>query len=366
MSPILRNLIIAALFVLPPGVAFAQPLPPNPVAVPMPPAGPPPVLPPQVPLQPPLPPTTPPPGPPPYALPTQLPPPSPNVPPAPSTGFPDLIPAGTGPFAPFGDRPMFFVGLDLDILKPVFLDNLHQTVTLPDGTSNTLHVPRAELPWTVSPEFQFGYRLPDNAGEFLLAYRFLVSDGSSSLSSDIGDFGVRTRLDMNIIDFDYNSGWLSPAPRWQWKWDVGARIAAIYYDTEVGNEFLYQSARNNFFGAGGHGGLQLERQLPVLPAFGFFGKIDGSVLIGKIDQHFNETTFDANGNLEGSILEQRKTQSVEELSFETGISYRPWNDETLRFELGYEYEHWFSLGNIDGSSASLSTQGVFLRGRLAF
>ena len=364
MSPILRKLLLPALFVLLPGVALGQALPQNPIPVPLPPSGAPPV-PPPVPLQPPIPPTAQPPVLPPGPMPPQ-PPLSPTVPPAPSTGFPDLLPAGAGPYGPLFDRPMFFFGLDLDILKPVFLDNLHQTVTLPDGTSNNLHVARADLPWTVSPEFQFGYKLPDNAGEFLLAYRFLVADSSNSLSSDIGDFGVRTRLDMNIIDFDYNSGWLSPAPRWAWKWTVGARIASIFYETEVGNDSLYESARNNFFGAGGHAGLQLERQFTVLPQFGFFGKIDGSVLIGKIDQHFNETIFDASGNLEGTILEQRKTQSVEELNFQVGISYRPWNDETLRFELGYEYEHWFSLGNIDDSSAALTTQGVFLRGRLEF
>ena len=60
----------------------------------------------------------------------------------------------------------------------------------------------------------------------------------------------------------------------------------------------------------------------------------------------------------------RKTQSVEVLNLQAGVSYTPTN--YLRFSLGYEYEHWFSLGRADQSTGELTTQGIFLRGEFDF
>jgi hypothetical protein len=359
MSANFRLLMLAALVLLLSGIAFAQPLPPSPIPVapPLPPPGAPPVPPPQAPLQPPV-----------QPAPWQPPPPAlPAVPPAPSTGLADPGPNGWGPiYGPPSDVPTFFLGLDLDVVKPVVKDQLHGTVFLPDGTTSTLNVGRADLPWTVSPRFELGYKLPDSLGEFVLGYRFLVSDGSGTLTSDAGDFGVRTRFNMNLLDLDYNCAKYEPGPRWSMQWTVGARIAWFYYDTTMSNDTLSQSASNYFDGAGGHAAFKVERQVSLLPSFGFFAKVDGSFLVGTIHQNFNEATFDANGNLEGGSTQLRKTQSVESLSFQTGISYTPPNLEFLRFELGYEYEHWFSLGRLDSSNLELTTQGAFLRGRFDF
>jgi hypothetical protein len=352
MSANRRFLVLASLFVVLPGVAVAQPLPPSPLPVaPLPPEGPPPVPPPPAPWQPPL------------APPRPL----TAVPPAPSTGLADPGPNGWGPiYGGPSEIPTFFLGLDLDVLKPVFKDHLQGTVTLPDGSTDTLNVGRADLPWTVSPRFEVGYKLPDSLGEFLIGYRFVTSEGNGTFTSDAGDFDARTRLDLNVLDFDYNSAWFEPALRWRMKWTVGARVAWFFYDTTIANDVLAQSASSSYVGGGGHAALQLERQFPVFPSFGFFAKADGSFLVGTIHQNFSEATFDANGNLESASTQVRKTQSAGTLNFRAGISYTPSRLDFLRLELGYEFEHWFSLGRAGDSNGELTTQGVFLRGRVDF
>ena len=242
MSATFRCLLLAAVFVLLPGLAIAQPLPPSPVPVPpAPPPGPPPVPPPSAPLQQPLPPA------------------QPYVPAAPSTGLADPGPNGWAIYGPPSGVPTYFFDAELAILKPVFKDHIQGTVTLPDGTTNTLGVPRTDLPWTVSPRLELGYKLPDSLGEFLIGYQFLVSNGSQTLATDAGTVDARTRLNMNLLDLDYNSAWYSPGPRWEMKWTVGARIAWVYYDTQISNDILAENASNYFYGAGGHAAFELER-----------------------------------------------------------------------------------------------------------
>jgi Legionella pneumophila major outer membrane protein precursor len=358
-------LMIAALFVLLPSVAFAQPavLPPAPVAV--------------QPLQPPAPPPGLPPLPAPtipndnwLQTPTPLPPPQgllPVVPPAPSTGLADPGPNGWGPLGPASAVPTFFVGLELDVSKPVFKDHLTGTVTFPNGATDTLHVPQTPLDWTGSPRFELGYVLPDSFGEFVLGYRFYATDGTGVLGSNLGDFDVRSRLNMNIIDFDYNSARYSPWPRWDMTWTLGARIATVFYDTSIDDGLLSQSASNYFYGGGGHAALELDRQFGILPSISFFAKGDASILLGEVTQHYNESFIDAAGNvISGNGYEERKTQSVPVLNFRAGVNYQPPNLPYLHFSLGYEFEHWFSLGRAGDSNAELTTQGVFFRGQLDF
>jgi hypothetical protein len=338
-----RLLLVAALLVLPAVASAQQPDLLPPVPVPVAPPGPPPV----------------PPGP------TPGPPPVPFVPPAPSTGLADPGPNGWGPiYGAYSSAPTFFLGFELDILKPVFKNHLQGSVSFPDGTSATLNVPSTPLDWTVSPSFELGYKLPDSCGEFLLRYRFLNTDGTGSVATDAGDVGVKSRLSMNVIDLDYNSARYQPWPRWDLRWTIGARIATVFYDTSISNDAFSQSASNYFYGAGPHAGLELERKLSFLPAFGFFVKGDASVLIGQVKQRFSESFVDEAGDVVSTTTWQRKTQSVEVLNFQAGASYTP--TDYLRFTLGYQYEHWFSLGRLGDSRGELTTQGVFLRGQFDF
>jgi hypothetical protein len=355
-----RSLLVAALFLLP-AAAFAQPptLPPAPV--PVAPPGPPPAPPT---LQPPQ--SVQPAQPSPYSLPPVQPSPQVMPGPAPSTGLADPGRNGWPIYGAPSDYPTFFVGLDVDILKPTYKNHLQGTVTFPDGTTDTLDVPNVPLGWTGSPTFQFGYKLPDSCGEFLIGYRFITSQGTQNENTDFGDAFVKSRLSVNVIDFDYNTARYSPGPRWDLRWTIGARIATVFYDTSIDNTAVFESASSYFYGAGPHAGFELERKLPVFPSFGFFVKGDAAVLIGSIKQQFTETVTDASGNTFGGSTWQRKTQSVETVNVQAGISYTPPNFECLKFMLGYEFEYWFSVGRSNQSQGDLQTQGVFLRGQFDF
>jgi hypothetical protein len=252
------------------------------------------------------------------------------------------------------------------VVKPVFKNQLQGTVTFPDGTVQTLNVPRTDLDWTAGARIEGGYKLPDSFGEFLIAWRFLDTDGRQTLATDQGDVGVHSRLNLNVFDLDYNSARYSPEPRLDLRWTVGIRLASVFYDTSIANDAISQSASNYFYGAGPHAAFEVERQVGFLPSFGFFAKGDASVLFGDIKQHFSSTTTDALGNETTAFFGDRKTQSVEVLSLRAGISFQPPNMEFLRFTLGYEYEHWFSVGRLGDSHGELTTQGVFLRGQFDF
>ena len=43
-----------------------------------------------------------------------------------------------------------------------------------------------------------------------------------------------------------------------------------------------------------------------------------------------------------------------------------WGLLWLRFSLGYTFEHWFYLGEVNGSAAELDVQGAFFRGEISY
>ena len=289
------------------------------------------------------------------------------VPPAPSSGL-AITPGvnGWGPYGAPSPKPAFFLGIDLDVSKPVFKNQLSGTVMFPDGSTDSVHAPQTPLDWTGSPRIEIGYVLPDSLGEFVLGYRLYVTDGTGVLPSDFGDFAVKSRLSMNVVDFDYSSARYSPAPRWDMRWTIGARLATVYYDTAIDNGYFAQSQSNYFYGAGPHAAGEIERQLGILPSFGFFVKGDASVLVGQITQNFNEEFVDNNGNIVSGSSQQRQTQSVPVLNLQAGLHYNPANMPFLHFTLGYQFEQWFSVGRVDNSRGDLTTQGAFLRGEFDF
>lgn len=264
--------------------------------------------------------------------------------------------------------PGFFMNYELQLLGPSLKQRLQGNVTYADGTTDTVHVPQADLDWTVSPKLELGYRLPDSLGSFILGYRFLVTDGSTNLSSDLGDFFVKSRLNFNQIDIDYASAQYSPLARYTFQWRIGARIIASYFDSRIGNDFYEARASNYFYGAGPHGMLDFERRFKDLPELGMFTRLDGAVAVGEVTQRFNEAFVDEFGNVPSAGSSLRRTQAVQTILFQAGLSYRPFGpaDDHLRFTLGYQYEHWFNLGKLLDSRGELTTQGIFFRGEVDF
>jgi Legionella pneumophila major outer membrane protein precursor len=328
----------AAVLLMTPCGVQAQPLPPAPVPVD---AGPPP--PPVLGRPAPFPgPTAPPP-----------PPPSPFARPDPGrNGWVDAPSGAEGPF----------FNVELDFLKPTVKSRLSGVVVFPDGSTDTVQAPQADLDWSVAPRFEMGYRFADGFGDLSVGYRFLVSEARTDIPTAFGDSQLRSRLDLNQIDLDYSSARFSPAPFWDLKWRVGARLADVYFDSRqnVGGFAALQSS-NNFFGAGPHFGMDAERRFGLVPGLSAFGRLDGAVLVGRVHQRFEEDLAVGDGTFFPGESTQQRTQSVPVLTLQDGLSYTPKKMEFVHFTTGYQFERWWNIGRINGSTGELTDQGVFLR-----
>jgi hypothetical protein len=298
--------------------------------------------------------------------------PSPYVTPA-VPYFSDRDPLLDRPNAP---APGLFGNVELDIVGVHVKNRLTDTVTIDGVANDTVHLPGAQLGWTASPRFELGYRLPDGCGEFTLGYRFLTAEGTNPLVGDQIAGQVKSRLILNEVDFDYASREFSLAPNWDMKWKLGARLAGVYYDAcayeqTVPDMFaalqIQQRTSNNFWGAGPHAGLQLTRQLDI-PGLSLYGQVEGATLLGQIHQRFSESfTFNdvPNMAIQGSTA-LRHTQAVPMVNVQLGLRWSPPGWNRAQFFFGYQYEYWWSLGQVDSSNLELSDQGVFFRGEFNF
>src|SRR5579884_835752 len=364
--PLLAALLLLGLGVAARGQSPGAPPPPVPVLPPAVP-GPQPTLGPPVPnspggvsvqVQPVPPPVL---GPAPGSVP---PPPPPGPPPGPSPfAPPDPGRNGWGPFGPCSNQDPFFAAVDLDVVGPSVVNHLRGTVTHADGTQTNVAVPRNDLDWTVMPRFEIGYRLPDSLGAFAFSYRFLADEGNGH---DAAGDALRSRLNVNVFDFDYLTSPYEPLPRWELKWRVGIRLTTNYYDDRgLAADGTGQRESNYFIGAGPHGGLDVARNLPILPGFALVGKVDGAVLVGQTRQRYADTFAADGGTLETDEVTHRLTRSVEMVTLEAGVRYTPPGMEYLRFSAGYQFEHWWALGQ-NGANLQLNTNGAFLRAEIDF
>jgi hypothetical protein len=284
------------------------------------------------------------------------------LPPPPASPFPVGDP-GSGLCNAVNPNPWFF-DVELDFIGPTVKNHLRANVTRTDGSMTTVSVAKTDLDWTVMPRLEIGYRLPDNSGAFAFGYRFLVSEGTGG---DGHGGGLRSRIDLNVFDFDYISPTREFYPRWDLTWRVGARLATSFYDArDLFADGTGQRASNYFVGAGPHGGVEIDRRLPLVPGLSVVGRIDGSVLIGEIDQRYVDTI----GGIDDAVLAtqrlHRKTQTVEVLMLEAGVRYVPPGMECLSFSAGYQVERWFDVGHSGGANLETTTQGLFLRGQIDF
>jgi hypothetical protein len=311
------------------------------------------------------------------AAPTPLPAaPSPTPPPArndPLFAPVDPGPNGWGPLGPSSlDLPLFF-NIEVQIVRPSVNNRLVGTVPLPDGTTDTVMVPGTSFHWTASPRFEFGVHLPDSEGDFSFAYRFLVSDGNGTIPGVDTTQSLHSRLDLNVIDLDYTSSRYSPWPRWDFRWRLGARLAALYFDARSGislpdvGEISSQRSSNYFFGGGPVAGVDLERQIGLFPDLSLFGRLDTAYTYGQLRQRFAEHTLDQNGNPFDTSSTMAHMQSLPVLNVQAGFIYKADRLlENLRFSGGYTFERWWNAGKLGDSRGELTIQGLFLRGEWDF
>jgi hypothetical protein len=270
--------------------------------------------------------------------------------------------------------PGWFTEVELGVLVPHSKIAPVGAVRFPGADPVAVSLPNADLDWTVSPRFEFGYRLPSAFGELSLGYRFLATQGTSGIPSDVGSASLRSRLDFNLIDFDYASREIiSLGPDWDMKWRFGGRLTYLYYDSLLGKSpdlaagtdgTLSVQTSNSFVGFGPHSALELARRFGD-SGLSLGGKIDFGLILGRIRQGFHETAL-------GSPIEaadyQSSSQTVPMLNVEFGLGWQPPQWPQARLFVGYQYEYWANIGRFSSgdSRGELTNQGFVLRGGFDF
>jgi hypothetical protein len=286
--------------------------------------------------------------------------------------------------------PGWFFGMELDIVGSHIKNRLIGQVGV-----DTLHVPTAELDWTVSPRFEVGYRFTQGAGELLLAYKFLSTSGtqkqtSFDSTSDLGqtfnNFGpqfqgngigaviaplmgpidLHTRLDINAWDIDYGSREYALWPCWDMRWRAGVRLAGVYFDSTESDGILQQKVSNFYFGAGPHIGLDLRRFI-MGTEFQVIGRIESAFLIGQAWQTFEEQVYVPGYGLVFAANNRNNQQLVVPwLNVQLGVGWTPHNFDQFTFSAGYTFEAWWDFADVGDSRGNITDQGVFVRAELRF
>jgi hypothetical protein len=276
---------------------------------------------------------------------------------------------GWGPYGLPSLPENFFADAEIDILKPHLKAALTNQVNFPGGVQDTVQPPTAQVGWTAAPRFEFGWFIPPSLGFFALSYRGFVSNGQQDMTAVDGTpFAVRTRLDVNQIAIDYGTVPYSYAPRWYASGRIGIGIADVFFDNRAVSAFQSLDASNNYLGAGPHVRLDLWREFNLLPGLAIIGQADLTVLVGQIKQNYRETFLAADGSsVEGTSL-LRKTQTVPVFTLRAGLGYTPPPLPCWRFTLGYEFEEWWFVGQVDmlPPRGQFNTNGVFLRAFITF
>ncbi len=241
--------------------------------------------------------------------------------------------------------------------------------TFPDPIAPTY----APLDWTAMPKFTLGYRRPEGYGDLSVSYRFLLSQGSQSLSqfSGGGTGSGSSNLQLHVMDFDYNLSDLFPNDLWlmprQIRLTAGARVAGIQDKaTNSGGSILSQSATNRFVGAGPR--LALESLYPISShRWTLFSKFEGAGVIGVDRQSYSQSVSGSNNVITSGSASNSVTVGVPVIGLKAGLNWLPdWGGGNVKMSAGYQWERWFFLGTDTTSNNELTIQGPFVRGEVAF
>lgn len=280
---------------------------------------------------------------------------------------PEAVPGIPAP-SPFEAAPVpagpalsagYFVNAEIAILFPKV-----------QGHGNPPYsVPFQDLSTTISPTFEFGYKLPESQGYFVGTYRFLNSDGTGSVAAVDGSslFAVKSRLSVNSFGLDYGTVAEEFAPRYTFSWRIGARVDELYFDSRATNGALTYQASNYFLGGGPHARAELERRVVMLPGLSLYGRLDGSVLVGYVQQRYRDEGF-------GATITCRDYRTVPVVQAQLGLSYAPPALAGFKVTSGYTYEEYFKVGTLgfgpNGSDRTSQGEaywhGWFLRAQYDF
>jgi hypothetical protein len=215
-----------------------------------------------------------------------------------------------------------------------------------------------------------------------LGYRFIASEGSGYVLGvdPMGAAFMRSRLDVQIaeltyarhdfqthgglwnllIDQDLRINDLQGPPTWIASWDIGARVASLYFDSHAVGATAERQIVNYFVGGGAKVGVTLTRPIPSCN-MNVFTRAELGAMMGGVRQQFSESSFDLNGNPLGfGYTARQQVQTVPTLAAQLGLSaYGP--HHLGEWQAGYQFEQWWAIGSLVGSSGDLLTHSIFIR-----
>jgi hypothetical protein len=262
--------------------------------------------------------------------------------------------------------PGWFGAFEIAVIAPHLTQRLAAPVlvhTITGSFVDEVRLPGTNLDWTGSGMIALGFRYPESLAGFQASFRALSTDGEAVLLNfdPIAPASLVTQLDLNALDLDYISTQTSLGWKWDVRWLVGVRLADVFFDNEALGFLVRQRSRNYFIGVGPHLGLDLWRTLAV-PGLAFYGRIEASVLAGRVRQRFEEDLAVWTVPVGGGQTKRDGSQAVPTLSVQLGLTWTPIESwRWFRITGGYQFEQWWYVDRLDDTRADLYWHGLFLR-----
>jgi hypothetical protein len=303
----------------------------------------------------------------------------------------------------------WFADVDVGILKPHLVNELHLPVTFPGSSppvlgnvpgipptvqtssgQNFVSPPMASTPtsvdvgvnasrlnWTISPRFELGYRLPSGFGGIAFSYRFLNAQGSEGVIGADGPATLSSRLDFNIGDVDWVSNEYVPWAICEMRVRFGLRYFNAYFDSQAnepyaeaaaGSTLYNQRTTNSVWTVGPHAGVDLRRRLNFwgLSVAGLLDLYEGW---GRIRQNYFVSLASTTGGPPLSAHESiSSSDAIPTLTTRLGVNWQPPAYPTVRMFAGYQLDYFWNTGRM-GSFTTFGyffDSGIILRGEWNF
>lgn len=300
---------------------------------------------------------------PPIVAPPATPPPPP--PPPPPSPQPEEAPLFCT--MPTGPKPGFYCGLDFTLAVPHVANGVRAGVFTPPFFFDEVHLPGADLDGTLAPKLTLGYRLANGWGGVAVTYRNMTTEGQEIVDGldPLGESTLFSRLDINEVGIHYTTSEFPLGALWGLRWEVGARLASIYFDSQAEGLFLGQRTTNHFLGAGPQVALDATRELPGT-GFALFGRVDFAQMLGRVQQRVSERIGDPAAPVGFGVAEQDGNQAVPYLGLQLGASWLSHPNGRYRLTAGYQFDQWWNVGKVGNSRGDVQSHGLFLRSELNF
>lgn len=296
------------------------------------------------------------------------------VPPLPASSAIPLDPP-IGFVLPEAQAPGFFASVDLSILAPHVKSDLRGTVPLTSHVypvdwipemfapilRDSFTLPFAPQDATLAPKFFVGWRLADNRGAIQATYRNVASEGAERFVNFdwSGNAALWSRLDINEVGLSYATMEHPLGALWSLRWEAGARLATIFFDSQAYSRNLGQTSSNDFVGAGPQVALNVTREFPDT-GLALFSRVDAADYIGRIEQKFSDRQGDPGSPYAYGFAQQDGSQAVPYLGVQAGLSWLS-HFGRCRATLGYEFNQWWNVARLGDSRGWIQAQGGFLR-----